>query len=111
MIIFGVIFVEQNNWVARRATNDPKTIDQIHKEAAAEKEREAMQMQDNHMKMKPRGKDKFTVFISIIIVLLSIYSSRIRFHHISIRRITMTRTFEKVADAWFNDIYRTNVMS
>ena len=38
----------QNNWVPRRASNDPKTIDEIHQEAVVEKRQKEIEVKNGH---------------------------------------------------------------
>ena len=44
------------NWVPRRQDNNPKTIDQIHKEAADEaKKTQLLVQQSKHLQKRDRG--------------------------------------------------------
>lgn len=45
----------QNNWVPRRADQGPKTIDQIHKEAEMEEQREQIKVQQQLLSKKEGG--------------------------------------------------------
>ena len=53
-----VVDLRNNGWVPRREDNNPKTIDQIHKEAAdeAKKAQLRIQMDKQQDKKMPRGK-------------------------------------------------------
>ena len=53
-----VVDLRDNGWVPRREDNNPKTIDQIHKEAAdeAKKAQLRIQMDKQQDKKMPRGK-------------------------------------------------------
>ena len=53
-----VVDLRNNGWVPRREDNNPKTIDQIHKEAAdeAKKVQLRIQMDKQQDKKMPRGK-------------------------------------------------------
>ncbi|XP_052760532.1 eukaryotic translation initiation factor 4 gamma 1-like isoform X2 [Mya arenaria] len=52
-----VMDVRLNKWIPRRSDNNPKTIDQIHKEVAQEKQEKALQSQQLQFQQKsqPRG--------------------------------------------------------
>jgi hypothetical protein len=45
----------QSNWVPRRANNNPKTIEQIHKEAQEEEQKKQAEMQKATMERSRRG--------------------------------------------------------
>lgn len=45
-------FVLQNKWVPRRVDNNPKTIDQIHKEVAQENQEKALLAQQAQLQQK-----------------------------------------------------------
>ena len=49
-----VVDLRQNNWKPRRDDNNPKTIEQIHKEAEEEKVEKAAQSQRIAMEQKHR---------------------------------------------------------
>ena len=52
-----VLELRLNNWVPRRDDNNPKTIDQIHKEAAEEERKTMILIQQSKLpKREPPGK-------------------------------------------------------
>ena len=44
-MMLDIIDLRENNWVPRREDNNPKTIDQIHKEAAEKAKKTQMEVQ------------------------------------------------------------------
>lgn len=52
----------QNKWVPRRVDNNPKTIDQIHKEVAKEEQEKALLSQQNQMQQRAQRGGEYKVF-------------------------------------------------
>lgn len=54
----------QNKWVPRRVDNNPKTIDQIHKEVAQENQEKAYLAQQAQLQQKAqRGGRSFSLYL------------------------------------------------
>jgi translation initiation factor 4G len=54
-MLLDTIDLRKNNWVPRRANNNPKTIEQIHKEAQEEEQKKHADMQKSVMERGRRG--------------------------------------------------------
>ena len=55
-MMIDVVELRKNNWVPRREDNNPKTIDQIHKEAQEQEKKTTMMIQQAKMqKRESRG--------------------------------------------------------
>ena len=56
----------QNKWVPRRVDNNPKTIDQIHKEVAQEAQEKALLSQQNQMQQRAQRGGKLKGFLFLL---------------------------------------------
>ena len=54
-MLFLMALLVQSNWVPRRANNNPKTIEQIHKEAQEEEQKKKVDMQNAIIERGRRG--------------------------------------------------------